>query len=711
MTFQFATVPTRRLKPSHELWKPHSYQKRATDFLLHNGAAALFADPGTGKTSTVLNTVSTLLSEGVARKVLVIAPKRVCELVWWQESRRWSQFRHLEFAWLHDSRAPWDQDGSPKKKDAELKRDADIYLINPEGVAWLGQRFYGRQLPFDTVVVDELTKFKNAQAKRSKTLRKLTARTPRLWGLTGTPTPNGYEDLFGQILLLDGGNALGKYFKQFRDKYFVPDGYTGFEYKLAEGADKRIEQRIAHMVLRIDANDYLDLPELVDDVRVIKLDPKSRSAYDKMKRDMLLTLEGGVVTAANSAALYSKLSQMANGAVYTDDDPLAAGPRGVAHIHDAKLDALEELVDELAGQPLLVGYEFNHDIKRLLERFPGAPYIGSGVGGTRAMEIEKAWNAGEIPVLFAHPASTGHGLNLQRGGACHVAWFSASWDFELYDQFIQRVKRQGNDADRVINHVLAVEDTIDVLKLEALREKDSTQKRLLGALKTALDSETLRFADNPAAGHAAVPEKEADMAFKKLSRKDDSSGGETKKFTPKGWGKPAAEETEEEEEEQEDGEDQQAAIQNKLRGGFKPRVVQSEEAEEEDEDDTGPPKSAFSREIAGKLSGEEAGEAEETEEQEEPMPAKASAPKSRKGRATAPQKDTEKAESDEGDVYSIMASESGLPRQEVKERMLKGLYNELTQSQIDAIAAAAGAAAAGAASAAVSAALEKILGR
>lgn len=694
-------VKTRRIKRSSKEWVAHRYQARATDFLLEHGAAALFADPGLGKTSIALNALTHLFDEGVASKALVIAPKRVCELVWWQESQKWSQFRHLRFAWLHSSRAPWDIDGSPKKKDEELRRDADVYVINPEGILWLHNKFFGRQLPFDTVIIDELTKFKKSTAKRSKMLRKMTTKTPRMWGLTGTPAPNGYEDLFGQMLLLDGGAALGHTFTQFRDKYMVPDGFSGFQYKLAKGAEKLIEKRIAPLCLRMSAEDYLDLPPLVDDVREIKLDDKSRKTYEKMKKDMLLQVENGEVTAANAAALYSKLSQMANGAVYLDEDPLSGDKRGVAHIHDAKLDALEELVEELSGQPLLVGYEFKHDLARLQKRFPDAPYIGSGVGARETQEIERAWNANEIPVLFAHPASTGHGLNLQEGSASHVCWFSASWDYELYDQFIRRVYRQNNEASHVINHLLAVEDTIDGVKIEALRAKDTTQGRLLDALNTQI----LQDAEARAAGCAAANHSKeySDMAVRKLRRKSDDDVGERedeeheevrkpKKKTPRGWGRPANEEPDEEETEEEDGdeEDQHAEIASKLRGkkSVKRRVAEPDE-EEDDEDE--PPRSAFSDKVNRMRRGEEADDAEEEAEdepEEKPKrkraPAKTSAKRSAK---PAPSDDEDTQASPPKDKY-------GRPTR------------RLDQSQIDAIASAAAAATA----AAVSAAIEKILG-
>ena len=543
-----ATARTTLLPPSHELWKPHSYQHKATEFLLTHGAGALFADPGIGKTSIVLNAVIHMRKMGVADKILVIAPRRVCQLVWWQESQRWTQFRHLKFAWLHNSKAPWDADGRTKRKEDELKKDADIYLINPEGVPWLHKQFpQGRGFPFDTVVVDEITKFKNARANRSKDLRKLTKRTKRIWGLTGSPTPNGYEDLFGQILLLDGGHALGKWFTHFRERFFEPDGFTGYNYKLRRGADKRIEKAIAPLVMRISAKDFLKLPKRIDAPRLIELDPKSQRLYDTLKKEMLLKVEDGVVTAANSAALYSKLSQLANGRVYLETQPGMSKLH--TKVHDAKTEALRDLVEELAGAPLIVGYEFNHDLEAIRDTFKDTNIdlrvLGKGTSDKEALQIEKDWNAGKITVLAAHPQSAGHGLNFQRGNACHVCWFSATWDFELYDQFIQRILRQGNKAPRVINHLLLVKGSIDELKYEALQDKDMTQERFLQAINTAFHGEP----NTRPRGNAAGTTQETKMGLAKLRTKKAADADAAAENTeaeeasssapvkPKGWDK------------------------------------------------------------------------------------------------------------------------------------------------------------------------------
>ena len=531
--------------------------------------------------------------------------------MWWQESQRWRQFQHLRFAWLHNSRAPWDIEGRPRKKEKELEADADIWLINPEGVAWLYKTFYDHRrrkagsLPFDTIVVDELTKFKNAQAQRSKQLRAMTYNTHRLWGLTGSPTPNGYEDLFGQMLLLDGGVALGKYYSHFRDKYFKPDGFTGFQWKLAEGADKRIEEKIAHMVLRISAADWLDLPKRIDRPIRIALDDKARAAYDKLKKEMLLDVPEGQITAANSAALYSKLAQLANGQVYLE--AVHGEKRRSVHVHDAKFEALDDLVDELAGAPLLVTYEFNHDLTRLKEWYQKKTrrelrYLGKGTTDREASAIERDWNDNAIDILAVHPASSGHGLNFQRGGAQHICHFSATWDFELYDQVIQRILRQGNTADHVVNHLLLVENSIDELKYEALQAKDTTQARFLQAINTAFGNET------PGRGEAAAErnEESPEMAFKLKTKSQAAAEQEeapaAAASVKKGWGKVAAKtKPAEETEEEVDATAQREEIQSKLRG--KPRQV-AEPEEGGEEDAPVDAKAAFSSAVQAALDGE-----------------------------------------------------------------------------------------------------------
>ena len=466
---------TRLAKPSHVEWSPEPYQVKSVNHLLGRLIGGLALDPGLGKTSCTLGAFHTLFQAGKVRTMLVIAPLRVCRHVWRQEAQKWSQFRQYRFAFLHGA-----------KKEQLLKDglagQTDIFLINPEGVRWLCNLYFGRQLPFDIITIDELTRFKNAQSDRFKALAPRIAQVKRKWGLTGSLAPNGYMDLFGQMLILDAGAALGRYITHYRDRYFQV-GYDGFSYDLLPGADKRIVDLIGPYWLQMTAEDYISLPPLVTVPHHLELEPAERKIYTRMKNDMLAELPQGIVEAGNMAACYAKLSQMANGAVYMAD-------KSVAHVHNAKLEALDEIVEELNGQPLLVGFEFQHDLARLKEwhqqRF-GKPlaYLG---GQTEAQENEtlRRWNAGELPVLAAHPASAGHGLNMQESSAAHLAWFGITWDFELFDQFIRRIRRRGNHAQRIFMHLLIVKGTIDELKLQALDGKDMTQKSLFAALNQVL---------------------------------------------------------------------------------------------------------------------------------------------------------------------------------------------------------------------------------
>ena len=484
--------------------------------------AALFLDPGLGKTSSTLAAFGGLQELGMARKMLVVAPKRVCYLVWRQEGERWAQFNHLKFSLLHG-----------RKKEEALKADSDVYLINPEGIPWLVKQFRStREFSemFDTVVLDELTKFKNPTSKRWKAFYPYASHCTRRWGLTGTPAPNGLMDLFGQVKMLDDGHALGKYFTRFRDMYFVA-GYDGYSFKPRGDADVRIQERLKNLALRMKAEDYLTLPAFIDDIRRIELEPKARKQYDQMKKEMVADLPGGAITADNVAGVYSKLKQMAGGAVYRINKD---GERVWEHLHDAKLDALEELVEELNGQPLLVAYEFNHELERILERFGKIPYLGKGTTDASAVEIEQDWNDNKIPILPVHPASSGHGLNLQRGSAAHICWFNPTWDFELYDQLIRRLYRQGSKAETIFNHILAVDKTIDYLVLDAIREKDTTQARLVQGLGEVLEVKT-QIETKETKEMAAEKLKPSGWGAKTAAK--ETPAEETKEATkPNGWG-------------------------------------------------------------------------------------------------------------------------------------------------------------------------------
>lgn len=466
--FQSATASTRLATPSHQPWAYTPGQGHAAQFLTQANSALLVADPGAGKTAIVLASFASLASKKAGLRMLVIAPLRVCQLVWRQEGTKWSEFRHLKFVLLHGT----------KKEHLLEESDADVFLINPEGVDWLCELYFGRSLPFDILCIDELTKFKNPKANRSKRLRKRLKSVQRRWGLTGSLVPNGYMDLFGQMLMLDDGAALGRYITQYREAYFVKS-YGGFNYDLRTGSGKQIEERIHPYCYRLP---YTELPPLTDDLRYVDLSKDERKVYTRMKNDMLAELGATTITAANSGAVYSKLKQLANGAVYKD------GSKTWLHLHDRKIEALAELIEELQGQPLLIGYEFRHDLERIQKAFPSVVSF-DGANEKQAIQIESDWNANKLQLLAAHPASIGHGLNLQQGAASHIAWFSATIDYELYDQFIRRLRRRGNDADRVVNHIFLTRGTVDdELTLPAIQDKGLTQSGLLFRLAKAMGS-------------------------------------------------------------------------------------------------------------------------------------------------------------------------------------------------------------------------------
>ena len=462
----------------------HGYQKRAVKFLLEHGAAALLLDPGMGKTAVVLKAIDALRKAGTGGKALVIAPLRVAQLVWPAEPGEWADLEHLRVGLLH---------GPKKAKVLADHENYDILVINPEGLPWLlgkggtAELRSFKSLNIDTLVIDELTKFKNTKGTRFKILKKYLTTFQRRWGLTGTPAPNGLIDLFGQMLILDLGRALGEYITHYRMKYFVnPDG-QGWKWVLQAGAADLIYERIRPLAMRASAEDHLELPEIVPIKKYIDLPPKVQAIYDELEEELIAGVANKQIVAGNAAAASSKCRQICNGAVYVDDDlasRVAGKKRSVVDMHDLKMDVIEELLDELQGEPLLVAYDFNHDLDRLRKRFKDVPYIGAGVSLERAREIEKEWNAGNIPLLLGHPSSMGHGLNFQKSNAQHVAWFNMFWDLELYDQFIKRVRRQGNKAKRVFVHHIMARDTVDEIVYHVQRSKTKTQNALLEALSS-----------------------------------------------------------------------------------------------------------------------------------------------------------------------------------------------------------------------------------
>ena len=479
-------------KPSSTPWQPHAYQKKAVKFLLEHAASALFLDPGLGKTSITLAAIKLLKQKKVLDKVLLIAPLRVCYSVWPKETEKWTDFNGLRIVVLHGA-----------KKDEALKQDADVYVINPEGLDWLLQvqktktasgktkvsvdlRRW-KQFGFDTLVIDELSKFKHTNTNRFKALKLVLHTFGRRWGLTGSPASNGLLDLFGQCYVLDQGRTLGPYISHYRMKYFVPS-HDGFSWNIREGAEQEIYERLAPLALRMAADDYLDMPTLIENNIRVELPEQVMRMYDQLEEDLIAKLNDKVVVASTAAAASIKCRQVANGGIYIDPEvealvKLPKSKREWVNLHTEKVDALADLIEELQGSPILVAYDFEHDLDRLREKLgQDVPYIGGGVTAKRSAELEKLWNAGKLPVLLGHPQAMAHGLNLQEVGH-HVCWHSLTWDFELYDQFIRRVLRQGNRSKKVFVHHIMARGTVDEAVLAAVKSKRRGQNALFDALK------------------------------------------------------------------------------------------------------------------------------------------------------------------------------------------------------------------------------------
>lgn len=480
-------------KPSKPRWTPPPYQRRAVKFLLEHYSAGLLLDPGLGKTSITIAASKILLKEGVMTGGLVVAPLRPAVSTWPNEVDKWADFEGVDLVVLHG------------KEFSKLCREQhNLYVVNYEGLQKLFTRRRvgkvwkyeltedGRELMkhINALIWDELSKMKNSNTQRFKLVRPWLKKFLIKWGLTGSPASNGYLDLFGECFVLDEGRTLGPFVTQYRSQYFIP--LDDFSWRLKGGAEGAILDRVRPLVLRMDADDYLKMPQQLDHVMKFDLPADAREHYDNMESDLLTRISDNLVKASNAASSSAKCRQIASGAVYKEDFDLLTGlpirrsksEREWLGLHDEKLALLEDLVDELNGHQLMVAYDFNHDLERLLERFPNTPYIGGGVSVKRGREIEKQWNDGELSMMFVHPASVGHGMNFQEGQAHHVAWFTMSYDFELYDQLNRRLRRQGNRENYVHVYHFCAKDTVEESVYFALRRKFKTQKEFLDALKT-----------------------------------------------------------------------------------------------------------------------------------------------------------------------------------------------------------------------------------
>lgn len=449
---------------------PHNYQKYCIERMIQDDKLGLMLDMGLGKTIITLTAIQELkYNRFEVNKVLIIAPKKVAEVTWTDEIEKWEHLSLLRPSLVL---------GSASKRIKALAKNADIYVINRENVVWLVE-YYKNNWPFDMVVLDEWSSFKNHQSKRFKYLKMVRGKMKRVVGLTGTPTPNGLIDLWAQVYLLDQGARLEKTIGRYRERYFDPgqrNRTTIFNYEAKDGSEHAIHEKIADICISMKAEDYLQLPDVIYETVPVVLDSKAKKSYEELEKKMILELEAGEeITVASAAALSNKLQQLANGAIYSEN-------REVFEIHDCKIERFLELIEQLNGKPALVFYNFQHDLSRIQEALTKS---GLRVRLLKSPEDQKDWNEHKIDILLAHPASAAYGLNLQEGGN-HVVWFGLNWSLELYQQANKRLHRQGQK-EKVIIHHLITKGTRDEDVMAALENKGNVQEELLQSLKVRIE--------------------------------------------------------------------------------------------------------------------------------------------------------------------------------------------------------------------------------
>ena len=441
-------------------YKPHDYQKYAIDFIETHPQAAVLLGCGLGKTSITLTALNNLMFDRFEiRKVLIIAPIRVCRNSWPDELAKWEHLKDMTYSLVL---------GTKEERLSALQQKADLYIINRENVQWLIEDS-GMPFDFDMVVIDEMSSFKNHQSKRFKALRKVRPFIKRIVGLTGTPCSNGLLDLWAQFRLLDKGERLGKRIGQYRDAYFKPD-WNGFTYTILPGADRQIYEKISDISISMKTTDYLKMPELISVAVPVYLNNEELEMYGKMEKEMVLPYNDGDITAANAAVLCGKLVQLASGCIYADNDD-------IVRIHDSKLDVLEDLIEAQNGNPVLIAYWYQHERIRIMERFDA-----------RELKTDKdikEWNAGKIPIALIQPSSAGHGLNLQDGGST-IIWYTMPWSLELYQQTNARLWRQGQKSESVVIMHLTAVHTVDEDIMEVLENKNKTQSAMMNAVKARI---------------------------------------------------------------------------------------------------------------------------------------------------------------------------------------------------------------------------------
>ena len=454
-------------------YEPHEYQSFATDYIESHAISALLVDMGLGKTVITLTALLNLLFDSfLIHKVLVVAPLRVGLISWPDELKKWDHLKFLKSSVVI---------GTEMERLRALKAKADIYIINRENLEWLVSKS-GYKFDFDTVVIDELSSFKNAKAKRHKALMLVRPYVKRIIGLTGTPASNGLMDLFAEFKCLDYGARLGRFITRYREEYFLPDkrhGMVVFSYKPQVGAEERIYRKISDITISMKAIDHLKMPDLIDVEHKVELADSEMAVYNELQDEMIAEIKDKEISSANAAVLTGKLLQVSNGAIYTDSGE-------VVEVHERKLDALEDIIEGANGKPLLVAYWFKHDLDRIKKRLDKLGIIYATLDKPDAIS---KWNNKELQVGLIHPASAGHGLNLQSGGNT-IVWYGLTWSLELYQQTIARLYRQGQKERTVVVIHIVAKDTMDETVLKALKRKDATQNRLIDAVKAKLKGDS-----------------------------------------------------------------------------------------------------------------------------------------------------------------------------------------------------------------------------
>jgi SNF2 family DNA or RNA helicase len=450
-----------------ELLILRNYQTEAVAWMYNTPASGLFADPGLGKTACVLTILKILKSRGEFRRALIVAPLRVATITWPDEIALWKQFCHMTFHVLHG-------------KEKNIKTETDIHLINPEGLFWLWKQKM-KPWPYDVLIIDESTKFKNHKAKRTKSMFAHSKKFKRRHLLTGTPAPRSLLNLFPQMKILDGGKSLGKHVGAFRDKYFVPSGYKNYDWKIKDGASEKIYEKIAPSVMRLDAKDHLDIPDILYNTIKVDLGPKAYKAYKTMEKKLFAELDECIVVAPSKASAYGKCRQICNGFAYKKNEKPKALPIPYS-VHEEKVNAVLDFIDELQGKPVFIVYWYKFDYEMLTKALGRVPTLNGSTSVKQSNKYIKMWNNDEIPVMLAQPVSCSHGLNMQKGSGLDIVWYSIPDDLEIYTQLNDRIHRSGVKGRVRVHHVIA-RKTIDEVLVSRLKLKADTQDSLLLALK------------------------------------------------------------------------------------------------------------------------------------------------------------------------------------------------------------------------------------